>query len=87
VAVSPSQMDATGMVHEEEEESTQKKPSERGQKVRKHLKKFSQLFKGGAGDFSHEPLENSYDESDGDDGYGTISDSPKGKCGTGLFSK
>ena len=75
------------MVHEEEEEPSQKKSSERGKKVRKHLKKFSQLFKGGASDFSHEPLENSYDESDGDDGYGTISDSPKGIRRTGFFSK
>ncbi|KAI0216378.1 putative phospholipid-transporting ATPase VD [Lamellibrachia satsuma] len=71
-------MDASGVVHEDEDTTErQKKQSERRQKVRQQLKKFSQLFTGGAGDISHEPLENSYDENDGDDGYGTISDSPK----------
>lgn len=81
-------MDASGVVHEDEDTTErQKKQSERRQKVRQQLKKFSQLFTGGAGDISHEPLENSYDENDGDDGYGTISDSPKGTQDFGLFSK
>ena len=67
------------MVHEDDDSTDkQKKPSERKQRATKHLKKFSRLFTGGAGDIGHEPLENSYGDGDDDDGYGTIGDSPKG---------
>ena len=69
------QMDASGMVHEDDDSpDKQKKPS----RAKKHLKKFSRLFTGGDGDIGHEPLENSYDDGDDDDGYGTIGDSSKG---------